>query len=278
MNNQQTRHPPEGQRFSSNRQPANPGRTPTAWMRKILSEKGDDSLQHRERVFRHLIEVATSWEIIVKGRSTSGDPIEVASGRDSVEAAKIILGYDVGLPKKLEAPITVPDGMLTEGRSLLDLVAEIYRHRLVSGEMGEEEFGGMVKSLLSFDQAKMQLLLKLLGKSIAGRTWEEAQALLHGQPVPSQPAPISPEESSCADQGNRHEDVIGDQASPKGCDMASHAPLMDEAPDCSGSAAPNFEPVELPAELAPAVPGEPVSAPSAFAPTPSGVQDDEDDE
>jgi hypothetical protein len=187
-------------------------------MRRILNERDGEGREHRERVFRHLIEVATSWEVIIKGRDPSGDPIEVASARDAVEAAKLILGYDVGLPKKLEAPITVPDGLATDGRSLLEIVASIYRHRLVSGEMGESEFADMVKGMLSFDQAKVALILKLMGKNIAGKDPAEIQALLAGEKLP---ATISAE--SVVSTGARD-----DQASPKGCDTASHAQSGEE--------------------------------------------------
>jgi len=60
-------------------------------MRKILRERDEGGQNNRERIFRHLIEVATAWTIIHAGKD-----YDVASGRDSVEAAKLIFGYDLG--------------------------------------------------------------------------------------------------------------------------------------------------------------------------------------
>jgi hypothetical protein len=89
--------PPEGKRFSSTNQPASQGRTPTAWLRTKLTKalkKGDVSA--REAIADHLIEVATSWQVIVKGHGENA--IEVASAKDSIEAAKVLYAYDMGKP------------------------------------------------------------------------------------------------------------------------------------------------------------------------------------
>lgn len=57
--------------------------------------KGRD-ISAREAIADHLIEVATSWEVVVKGRGD--DAIPVASAKDSIEAAKVLWAYDMGKP------------------------------------------------------------------------------------------------------------------------------------------------------------------------------------
>lgn len=151
------------------------GRTPrTRWIRTILNEKDDAGHPLREQILRHLIEVATRWEVIVLGRN-----MEVASGRDSVEAAKLVMAYDLGKPREMEtAKVSIPDGCDTS-RSLLDIVADVYRSRLVGGQMGESEFAEMARLMLSVDQVKLALLLKLLGKDTSGKTPDQVLAMLN---------------------------------------------------------------------------------------------------
>jgi hypothetical protein len=75
------------------------GRTPTKWLRDLLGaarDNGPDSRSHREAVFYHLVEVATSWEVVVKGHGD--DAMPVASAKDSIEAAKVLFAYDMGKP------------------------------------------------------------------------------------------------------------------------------------------------------------------------------------
>lgn len=47
-------------------------------------------------MFYHLVEVATSWEVVVKGHGD--DAMPVASAKDSIEAAKVLFAYDMGKP------------------------------------------------------------------------------------------------------------------------------------------------------------------------------------
>jgi len=69
------------------------GRPSVKFIRDILRERDEAGKPWREQIVRHLIEVATRWNVIVLGRE-----MEVASARDSVEAAKLLFGYDVGKP------------------------------------------------------------------------------------------------------------------------------------------------------------------------------------
>ena len=72
------------------------GRTPTAWLREKLAKSlKDGDVSAREAIADHLIEIATSYEVIVKGRE---DPVPLASAKDSIEAAKVLYAYDMGKP------------------------------------------------------------------------------------------------------------------------------------------------------------------------------------
>jgi hypothetical protein len=88
---------PEGKRFGSDYQPSCLSRTSYAWMRKLLSEAthdpGSGAKTHRDAIARHLIDVATHWEIQVRGKD-----YKVASARDSVAAAALLYQYDMGRP------------------------------------------------------------------------------------------------------------------------------------------------------------------------------------
>jgi hypothetical protein len=173
-----------GKRFSADYQPQHNGRTPTAWLRRKLdaaARDGDQTL--RDKIFEHLVEVATKWEIVVKGRDPDGAPIEVASARDAVEAAKLLFSYDFGRPREEpEATVPVPGGIATEGRPLLDILADMYRARLVAGDLAQSEIHKLTDLVLSIDQAKIALVFKLLGKD-PGKNAEEILALVDRSPA-----------------------------------------------------------------------------------------------
>ena len=191
-----------GKRFSADYQPRHNGRTPTAWMREKLNaaaRSGDPTI--REQVFAHLVEIATKWEVIVKGRDGEGNPIEVASGRDAVEAAKLIFSYDFGRPREEpEAPIPVPAGIATEGRPLLDILADMYRERLIAGELSQSELDKLTSLVLSIDQAKIALVFKLLGKD-PGKDAEDILRL-----IDKLPAKDAPTEAPALGSANTPED------------------------------------------------------------------------
>jgi hypothetical protein len=86
------------------------GRTPSKWLRELLSASFDRSPggpSRREKIGLHLIEVATSWKILHFGKD-----IEVASARDAVEAAKLLMAYDMGKPVN-SVEVTSPDGSMS---------------------------------------------------------------------------------------------------------------------------------------------------------------------
>src|SRR5512143_846156 len=93
----------------------NPGGRPNRrFVSRILREQDPAGLPARERMVRHLVELATSYTVIVAGRD-----LELASGRDSVEAAKLLLAYDLGTPPKMEKLIPAVD--IGPGKSLLEI-------------------------------------------------------------------------------------------------------------------------------------------------------------
>ncbi len=126
--------------------------------------------------FRRIMEAAFD-------RAISGD-------RGSDQTIRTLLEYYAGIPAKAERPVSIPEGINTT-RSLLDIAVDVYRHRLVSGDMSESEFGEMVRLLLSIDQAKVALVLKLLGKNVANTSPEEIQAMIDGE-TPARAATASP--------------------------------------------------------------------------------------
>lgn len=110
--------PPAEHRFSSEKQPPSNGRTPTKWLRDRLNRvaKGGDRTE-RESVYEHLYEVATSWEVVVVGRSGDGELLKVASARDAVAAAKLLFEYDMGKPTGT-VEISNPDGSLNRASTM----------------------------------------------------------------------------------------------------------------------------------------------------------------
>lgn len=164
------------------------GRPQTRFIRKLLREKDEAGAPLREQIVRHLIEVATRWNVIVFGRN-----MEVASGRDSVEAAKLLLSYDVGKPRDMDEPaITLPPGIETAGRPLLDVIADVYRYRLEQGQLTPSELHRLTEIFISIDKTKLQLVLALLGKSASGKSPEEIRRMIDGDTEPAQPVPATP--------------------------------------------------------------------------------------
>lgn len=161
-------------------------------MRKILAERDtEEGRTEAEKIFRHQVEAAQSWEVRVVGRDGDGELLKVASSRDSTEAAKFVFGL-VGL-RQLgpgEDLVKIPDGVMVAGRPMLDIVSDIVRNRLVSGQMTENELAKWTDTFLSIDSLKVSLVLKMLGKNAAGKSPEEIQRMIDGtaEPAPAQDA------------------------------------------------------------------------------------------
>lgn len=176
------------------RRPEGAGRPSRAWIRERLNRHGKDGTatdSELEQILDHQIEVAKSWEVRIVGRDEDGRPIKVASGRDSTEASKFLCGL-IGLRPLLagDEKISIPAEVETKDRSLIDIIADTYRHMLVRGKLTRDELHELTKSVLSIDQTKIALVLKLLGKNAAGKSPEEIQRMIDGtaEPAPAQDA------------------------------------------------------------------------------------------
>jgi hypothetical protein len=104
--------------------------------------------------------------------------MEVASGRDAVEAAKLLLSYDVGKPPE-GGVVELPPGM-DANRSTLDIALETYRERLLAGEMSEAEFASMTHLLMGAEKAEAEMIARILGDAKGGSRLlkERVEALL----------------------------------------------------------------------------------------------------
>jgi hypothetical protein len=107
--------PPEGGAFKSGDDPrrVGGGRTPTKWLRQYLDaarDKSEGGQSRRLAIADHLYEVATAWEVQVKGHGENA--IQVADAKDSIEAAKLLLAYDMGKPTE-SIEIESPNGTMS---------------------------------------------------------------------------------------------------------------------------------------------------------------------
>lgn len=98
--------PPEEHRFASDKQPSNPGRTPTKWLRELLSaacDKSPTGQSRRERIFW-----AFYWRALrcdpETGQQDKSIPI-----KDANAAGQVLWHYDMGKPVAAVA-LTDADG------------------------------------------------------------------------------------------------------------------------------------------------------------------------
>lgn len=136
MSNPNPPPPPKHSQFGKaggNRQ--NPGgRTPTAWLRERLSRAArSGDMTEREAIYEHMLEVATSWEVRVVGKDSNGELLKVASGKDSVEAAKLLMAYDMGKPPN-PVEITGHEGGPIQTTVAAQTTAEL--RQMVAGMLG----------------------------------------------------------------------------------------------------------------------------------------------
>jgi hypothetical protein len=117
-------------RFGAERGPApnRGGRTPSKWLREYLNAAGDGTDGGKARrlaIADHLYEVATSWDVKVKGHGE--DAIPVADAKDSIDAAKLLLSYDMGKPTE-SIEIESPGGTMSPtGQTSEEMIREAER-------------------------------------------------------------------------------------------------------------------------------------------------------
>lgn len=152
------------------------GRPPTRWLRDRLGERGPDGKTARERIADHLVEVATRWTIQQFGRD-----IEVASGRDAVEAAKILYAYDLGKPS-----VSHDEFMLTLAEHL----------RKVEGDRVDMAMKLLGERIHSMPPAALAEFLRKCTADPRGFLRAAQEYLATGEPVPMRaaddPAQLSP--------------------------------------------------------------------------------------
>jgi hypothetical protein len=102
--------------------------------------------------------------------------------------------------------VSVPAGVRIDNRPMIDVMTDIYRFRLVAGDVTTTELGRMTDQFLSIDHAKVALILKLLGPNVAGKTSEEIEALKEGRILPRQeptpPANVVPAQAGEAERAS----------------------------------------------------------------------------
>lgn len=128
--------------FTKTLRPSHNGRTSTAWMRERLNKAtrlgdatGDTTL--REAIFDHLVEIATSYEVKVIGRDRDGELLKVANTQPAVEAAKLILAYDMGGAPKGVNEVEVADHLRAVAKQQIDMALGILGNRIYSIDPNE---------------------------------------------------------------------------------------------------------------------------------------------
>jgi hypothetical protein len=155
--------------------------------------KGNNGRVRGEIVAAFLAEVDSTpigIELMKKVGCPDGSRIKALLHREwlagmgkSEPARKTLIEYAAGrAPEAPESLVDIPDGVSTEGRPLLDIIADVYRSRLVNGQLKEGELHKLTDLVLSIDQAKIALVFKLLGKD-PGKNAEEILALVDRSPA-----------------------------------------------------------------------------------------------
>lgn len=179
--------PPEGQRFSSRYQPESAGRTGTSWLRKRLSKAcRDGDRSTREAIADHLIEVATSWQIIHLGKE-----YDVASGRDAVAAATLLYQYDMG-----RAPVSKEEARLALAEHFRKVEADRF-------QFARELLGEKIKSMTPvqlaefFSRLAPDVLgfLKMAEQAQSGAEHPQLEASPPEHAAPGEPVPARPADS-----------------------------------------------------------------------------------
>ena len=163
-----------------------PGYDPRRMGRKIsthfivekLAKERADGRTPNDDIVDHLIEAASKWEVIVVGKGSDGELLKVASARDSVKAAEVLWSYALGKPTT--GGTVVPPPNVDPRRETLDIAMEVYRDRLMAGEMGEAELAGLTQILMGAEKAEAELIARILGdrKGVSKALRERAEALL----------------------------------------------------------------------------------------------------
>lgn len=128
----------------------------------------------RNAIFMQLVDVATSLKLLPTTKD--GRDVVLVDAKATVEAAKLIMAYDLGTPEYVQRKLQ--PAQLKPGQTLLEAAMDVYRMRLESGEMTDTEFSEMVKILLAIEREKAILFLKALGDKVKGLGDEKVATLM----------------------------------------------------------------------------------------------------
>jgi hypothetical protein len=177
-------------------------------------EDPETGITKRQSIAQHLIELATSYTVHHAGRD-----LELASGRDSVEAAKILFAYCYGKPPPSaeEQCLNLAEHFREVARDSVDLALKVLGERIHG--MRPEEVADGLRAFSVNPRGFLDAAEEFVRKTDGGNP--DVARL------------------SSVDQDHQHSETGADQSSPKGCDKASHDPATVTWSDDPGGAAPS---------------------------------------
>lgn len=177
----------------------------------------------RQMVAEHLLEVATRWQVLVFGRN-----LEVASGRDSVEAAKVLFSYVIG------KPVSPEESQLKYAEHLRQVARDhVEIGRQLIGKQAETWSPEQIKAFWDMCERDPGQFLRAAQETLA----DASPAIDVSVEQPAIEA--APDELSSTTDTSETWKPDPDQSSPKGCDMASHDPEPATNRQGVGGAAPS---------------------------------------
>jgi hypothetical protein len=171
----------------------------------------DTGKSKRQMVAEHLLEVATRWQVLVLGRN-----LEVASARDSVDAAKLLFSYDLCKPpgSEEESMLKIAEHLRTVARDHVEI------GRQLLGKQAETWTPEQIRAFWNVCERDTARFIRAAAEQLA-----EAKAVTVDA-QPSQPAIAAPGEAGSAertDYGRGAEPVASTLQSARGDNSAPNA-------------------------------------------------------
>lgn len=166
------------------------GRPSVKWLKELVEVKDPETgITKRQRIAEHLIELATSYTVIHAGRD-----LELASGRDSVEAAKILFAYCYGKP-----PPSQDELLLALAEHFRKVETDRFSYALqLLGErakaMSDKEKADFFNSLVVAQFGSVEMFVK--AAESYGSQQEQQEQIVDGQ----SPGEISAAQASTVDE------------------------------------------------------------------------------
>jgi hypothetical protein len=232
-----------------------PARASAKWLREMVDMVDpENGKTKRQMIAEHLLELATSYSVIHMGRK-----LELASGRDSVEAAKILFAYCYGKPQESteDRALQLAEHLRSVARDQVDIGRTLLGKKLEA--MTEKEIAEFWRlcdfGVARYLQAAMERVAceggtmpadapqisespspskQVLGTpcptvAAEGETGVEASAS-----PPADRTEVKPSAENVTDEAGTtsYVEPVGcsDEPSPKDRDMADHGPSITERP------------------------------------------------